>query len=85
VAARLRPIAAGGGAPQVRAEAMLALEDVRRRAQADADAAPARGDRAAALLLLRDLERFADHPEDYARPPSRIEPPPGSPIGGGGA
>jgi hypothetical protein len=83
VAERLMAMVAGDGAPQVRAEAMLALQDVRERAQGDADAAPSRADRAAALLLLRDLDRFADHPEDYARPPSRVEPPPGSPIGGG--
>ncbi len=81
VAERLMALAAGGAAPQVRAEALLALEDLRERAENDAASARSRADRAAGLLLARDLERFAEHPEEFARPPSRVEPPPGSPIG----
>jgi len=83
VAERLMGLAAGSAPPQVRAEALLALEDLRERAENDAASAPSRADRAAGLLLVRDLERFAEHPEEFARPPSRVDPPPGSPIGGG--
>ncbi|MEN8375320.1 MAG: zinc-dependent metalloprotease [Gemmatimonadota bacterium] len=81
VAEHLMAMVAGADAPQVRAEALLALEEVAARARRDADAAAVPADRAAGLLLARDLERFADDPEDFARPPSRVGPPPGSPIG----
>ncbi|HUH11579.1 MAG TPA: zinc-dependent metalloprotease [Longimicrobiales bacterium] len=78
VAEGIMGLAASAGMPQARALAMLELEELQaalRGASGDAS------ERAFAKALVRDIERFFEDPSAWRRPPSLVQPPPGSPIG----
>jgi len=80
---RLLRLAAQAPMAQVRAEVTLALADMGDHLTQAADGMDG-PERAHYKLLSRDIQRFMDRPYNVAPAPEAPEPPPGSPIGGGG-
>lgn len=80
VAEQIMTLAYGAPMPQVRAEATLALtrlhDTLRRGSRRGPDA-----ERAHALALATDIERFLERPYEPARRAPSLDAPPGSPIG----
>ncbi len=77
---RLVWLASRAPLPQVRAVALLRLERLLERLQADAGESEAA--RAHQLLLASDIERFIERPGDTLDPVYSAPAPPGAPIGG---
>jgi len=80
LADRLMRLAGRAEMVQVRAEASLALEEMRTRAQEGAQA-PEKATQAHNRLLVRDITRFLDRPHEALAAPEAPGAPPGSPIG----
>jgi hypothetical protein len=80
VAEELMRLAYGAPMPQVRAEAALELDQLRRRLEA---AAPAGGEseRAHRRALAAEIQRFQERPYEPARRAPALQIPPGAPIG----
>jgi hypothetical protein len=82
VAEELMRLAYTAPMPQVRAEATLALVDLRERLRgAERMASDSDSERAHAYALGADIERFIDRPYEPARRAPALTTPPGSPIG----
>jgi hypothetical protein len=78
----LSRLAATAAMPQVRSLAELKLRGLRERLRATGPEEPA-PERAHALRLGADIDRFLDRSMDPWEPPQPLPAPPGSPIGGG--
>ena len=77
-------LAASAPMPQVRSLAELRLRQLQDRLSTEARGAPEL-DRAHALRLASDIQRYLDRPADAWNFPGSVSAPPGSPIGQGGA
>ena len=82
VVRELVELAGSAPMPQVRAMAGLWLRDRRDRLAALAPGAPV-AERAHALRLVDQIDRFLERPAEPWAPPRPVETPPGSPIGAG--
>ncbi|MFP4624817.1 MAG: zinc-dependent metalloprotease, partial [Gemmatimonadota bacterium] len=81
VVRELTRLAATAAMPQVRAIAELRLRGLHQRLESGAGAG-GEADRAHALRLAGEIERFLERPAEPRRAPAPLEAPPGSPIGG---